>query len=62
MTKIIPGIWTAFARIFDEFLDDVLLFIKELFLTRRDELNRTRNRSLFSRVAWVPLPSRGAMS
>ena len=51
MTKVIPGILTAVARIFDELVDHVLLFIKELFLTNREELNRTRNHSVFSRLA-----------
>ena len=53
MTKVIPGILTAFGRIFDELLDHVMLLIKELFLTNREELNRTRNHSVFSHMAWA---------
>ena len=51
MTKVIPGVLTAVARIFDELVDHVMLLIKELFLTNREELKRTRNHSVFSRLA-----------
>ena len=53
MTKVIPGILTAVGRVFDELLDHVMLLVKELFLTNREELNRTRNHSVFTRLAWA---------
>ncbi|MBR3739955.1 MAG: sodium:proton antiporter [Clostridia bacterium] len=53
MTKVIPGILTAVGRVFDELVDHVMLLIKELFLTNREELNRTRNHSVFTRLAWA---------
>ena len=53
VTKVIPGILTAVGRVFDELLDHVMLLVKELFLTNREELNRTRNHSVFTRLAWA---------
>ena len=52
-SKVLPGICVALVRIFDELTDHVMLLIKELFLTNREELDRTRNHSVFSRLAWA---------
>ena len=51
--KVLPGVFVAMGRIFDELVDHVMLFIKELFLTNREELNRTRNNNIFSRLSWA---------
>lgn len=52
-SKVLPGICVALVRVFDELVDHVMLLIKELFLTNREELTRTRNRSVFSHLAWA---------
>ena len=50
---MLPGVCVALVRVFDELVDHVMLLIRELFLTNRQELNRTRNHSVFSRLAWA---------
>ncbi|MBQ6961434.1 MAG: sodium:proton antiporter [Clostridia bacterium] len=50
---VLPGICVALVRVFDELVDHVMLLIKELFLTNREELTRTRNHSVFSRLAFA---------
>ena len=52
-SRVLPGVCVALVRVFDELVDHVMLLIKELFLTNREELTRTRNHSVFSRLAWA---------
>ena len=52
-SKILPGIFVALGRIMDELVDHLLLLIKELFLTNREDLAQARNRNIFSRLAFA---------
>ncbi|MBQ9264802.1 MAG: hypothetical protein IJ189_11440, partial [Clostridia bacterium] len=51
VTKMIPTILVALGRILDEMVDHVLLLCREIFLTNRQELNRAKNHSIFTRLA-----------
>lgn len=50
-TKVLPGVFVALGRILDEMMDHVLLLIRELFLTNREELKRARTHNIFNRLA-----------
>ena len=50
-TRIIPGVFVALGRVLDEFTDHALLLIRELFLTNREELRKSRGQSVFTRMA-----------
>ena len=50
-TKIIPGVFTALGRILDELLDHLLLLGRELFFVNRQELQRNKRHSVFTRLA-----------
>ena len=50
-SKIIPGIAVALFRIFDEMVDHLMLFVRELFLVNGEGLRRTRNHNVFTRLA-----------
>jgi hypothetical protein len=52
-TKVLPGIFVALGRIMDELIDHVMLLIKELFLTNREDLAQARTHNIFSRMAWA---------
>ena len=50
-TKVFPGIFVALSRVMDEFVDRVILFVRALFLTNRQELKRTRDYNVFNRFS-----------
>ena len=52
-STVFPGIFVAIGRVFDELVDHVMLLIKELFLKNRQELRRTRDHNVFSRLAYA---------
>ena len=51
VTRVIPAVLTALTRVFDELVDHTMLLFREIFLTNRQELNRSKNHSIFTRLA-----------
>ena len=49
--KVLPGICVAVARLVDQLVDHAMLLGRELFLTNRQELQRTGGGSIFHRMA-----------
>ena len=49
--KIIPGVFTALGRVLDELMDHLMLLGRELFFVNRQELQRNKRHSVFTRLA-----------
>ena len=51
--KFLPGVFVAIGRVCDEFMDTVLLAVRSLFLTGRDDLRHARSHNPITRLSFA---------